>query len=294
MTRRHAAVAWVALVGALPGSASAYCRRSVCDGRVGTSCLPARAGDCGTPVRWPAPCVSFSLSASLPAGLRSDTALALMTAAFATWTTADCGGGRRPGLRVTHLGPVTCAAHEYNAELSNANLVVFHDGAWPYGLGEGKLALTSVSYGAGDAAIYDADIELNWRELQGMDLPSIALHEAGHFLGLAHSEDPASVMSEDVHAGAVFAGVLSPDDVRAICASYPPGAALACDATPRHGLRSACPGAGNPTRPDAKLAVAPGRGLTSLVVGLATLLAGLAWLVRRRRRGATACRRRST
>jgi hypothetical protein len=49
------------------------------------------------------------------------------------------------------------------------------------------------------------------------DLYSVALHEAGHVFGLADSDDPASVMSED------YAGVrtgLSPADVSAIQAIY--------------------------------------------------------------------------
>lgn len=224
----------------LAAPAHAYCRRSVCDGRAGTACVPARADDCGTPARWPSGCVAFSLADD--GALAAPAALAVMTTAFATWMAADCGYGQHPGLRVRARGPVACDRHEYNRDGGNANVIAFHGGAWPYGDGVGELALTSLSYDARDATILDADIEFHWRELAGMDLPLIALHEAGHFLGLAHSDDPASVMTADVHAGATAPHALSADDARAVCALFPPGA-MTCDDKPRGGLRRTCGGA---------------------------------------------------
>ena len=202
-----------------------------------------------------------------------------MTTAFQTWMAADCGNGQHPGLRVSHRGPVECTDHEYNAETGNANVVVFHAGAWPYGDGGGKLGLTSLSFSSRDATVYDADIEINWSEVRNMERPPIALHEAGHFLGLAHSDDPLSVMNAEVHGGAASTRELSADDVSAICAIYPPIAGtLACDATPRNGFRSACR-----TSPASEPAKARGHFPVVIALGLVTLAASLVWLQRRRR-----------
>jgi hypothetical protein len=66
-------------------------------------------------------------------------------------------------------------------------------------------------------------------EPQGVASPvmSIALHEAGHFLGIAHATDPNAVMTEEVDDDTMARTELTADDAAAICAAYPPGAAQA-------------------------------------------------------------------
>ncbi|XP_030553586.1 metalloendoproteinase 1-like [Rhodamnia argentea] len=67
---------------------------------------------------------------------------------------------------------------------------------------------------------YDADEpwSLNPSSTQ-MDLESVALHEIGHILGLAHSEDPKAVMYYGIAAGAVKR-VLQQDDIDGIHTLY--------------------------------------------------------------------------
>jgi hypothetical protein len=57
----------------------------------------------------------------------------------------------------------------------------------------------------------------------GMDLRFVALHEFGHSLGVAHSDDPTAIMYP-FYSGAVTDPVLQPDDIDAIQSIY--GAAV--------------------------------------------------------------------
>src|ERR1019366_8185381 len=79
------------------------------------------------------------------------------------------------------------------------------------------------------------------------DLGSILTHEAGHFLGLAHTADTSAVMYASYSPGAT---VLTPDDVAGICSIYPSdgtretgaGRILAgpCNPAPPLGFLTAC------------------------------------------------------
>ncbi|KAG8635119.1 metalloendoproteinase 3-MMP [Manihot esculenta] len=53
-----------------------------------------------------------------------------------------------------------------------------------------------------------------------VDVQSIAVHEIGHLLGLAHSQDPNAVMYPTIGSG-VIKRVLSPDDIGGIQTLYP-------------------------------------------------------------------------
>ena len=66
---------------------------------------------------------------------------------------------------------------------------------------------------AGDIHFNDAE---SWGDGSGIDLFSVALHEAGHALGLGHSDDPAAVMYPyySQHTG------LTADDIAGIQALY--------------------------------------------------------------------------
>jgi hypothetical protein len=137
------------------------------------------------------------------------------------------------------------------ASQGNANIVIFRDTDWnhPDEL-DGTLALTTVTFSEDDGAIYDADMEINGAlplttttppSQRGYDLQSIMTHEAGHFLGLAHSADPHATMYLSVGAGNDDKRKPSPDDIAGICSAYPPSRNLpACDPEPRHGFMSAC------------------------------------------------------
>src|SRR5262249_39732614 len=78
----------------------------------------------------------------------------------------------------------------------------------------------------------------------GYDLRSIFTHEAGHFLGLAHTqpEHPDATMFATYLPGETTKRTLSTDDVCGICAAYPPTRSANCDPTPVGGLTDGCGG----------------------------------------------------
>jgi MYXO-CTERM domain-containing protein len=239
------------MAGSLVGrDADAYCRTAVCaNGASGQRCTPAQQGDCGTPLRWAQGCFGYSVQEKASKSVSLATTQQILSSAFAAWTTADCGGGKKPGIKVSSLGTVVCNQKEYNQKGGNANLVVYRDDKWPYTGAGNTLALTTVTYNLDDGSIYDADLEINGTvELTvtptekgaKFDLQSIVTHEAGHMLGLAHSDKTDATMFVQYLPGEIKLRTLDPDDAAAICAAYPSANVDACDPTPRRGLASEC------------------------------------------------------
>lgn len=295
-------VAALAAASVLAGSsaASAFCRTSSCGEQgTGTVCDPARPGDCGIPLFWPTDCVGITIQEDASSKAPLAEAEAIWKKAFDAWTTAACPGGGTPHIRVNYMGPVSCDEHEYNQDkaLGNANIIIFRDDEWRHLGADSTLALTTVTYNKENGEIYDADIEVNSATVPitisdvdvKFDLQSIATHEAGHFLGLSHSEDMSATMTSQYMEGSVHLRDLEDDDKAAICAVYPPGDPIpeTCDATPRHGFSELC--ADDPRDPvdTGCCSIAPGapsgstRSAFGAVAGLALL--GLATAARRRK-----------
>jgi hypothetical protein len=242
------AVCWAA-ISLCPEVASAYCRTSVCNARVaGQLCVPAQPLDCGTPLYWAPACFGVSVQRHASAQVDLATAEALVAQAFAAWENVDCAGAR-PAIAVTLTEPVSCDQQEYNQEGGNANIVMFRDVEWPY-MGSGNtLALTTVTYNLDTGEIFDADLEVNsTMQVQlttteadvRYDVLSIITHEAGHMLGLAHSDVVDATMTVEYEPGHLELRSLHPDDAAAICAAYPPPDIDSCDPTPRHGFADEC------------------------------------------------------
>jgi hypothetical protein len=243
-----------------PAGVFAFCRTSTC-----TDCPRDPPTGCtigGKLIAWPDACLSFSVNKAASADIDLSGATALMGEAFATWEGARCGDdGAPPSIHVSPVfGPALCTEPEYNPHTGNANLIVFRDDTWPYTSKGHDLAATSLTFD-GDGTIYDADVEINAtgplalpmsEEVQAVqlgafaiitgqhDLPSIMVHEAGHFLGLDHSREENSVMLAELGPGEVRTQ-LTADDMAAICDAYPPDRDVsACDPTPRGGFASRC------------------------------------------------------
>jgi hypothetical protein len=138
------------------------------------------------------------------------------------------------------------------------NPIIFRDGTWPYHDSVNALGLTMLTIDTDTGEIYGADIEINSTMILvaqppapvgAYDLASILTHEAGHFLGLAHSADTTAVMYAFYHPGST---TLALDDIAGICSIYPPDgtrttaagpiAATTCDDTPRKGFSTSCDG----------------------------------------------------
>ena len=277
-------------------SALAYCRTSSC-GKAGTgqNCVPAQPGDCGTSLFWASPCVGYSIQQDASAKISFAVVAQVMKDSFAAWEKATCTGGN-PRFVAIELAAAECTKHEYNQEKGNTNLVVFRDDKWPYEGTNNTLALTTVTYNLDTGEIYDADMELNSAESAittsdtevEYDLQSITTHEAGHFLGLAHSSTLDATMFPDYKATQTGLRTLDPDDVLGVCAIYPAGTPIpaSCDTTPRHGFSTLCASDQTDTS-----STTPGCGcrierstLPTGAAGLAAVVAALGVGARRRSR----------
>ncbi len=249
------------------GVAHAYCRTSSCleasicsaEGYQGAQCtgkvcVPATPTDCGaaTTLHWPQPCTEWSLQQDASKQVTFAAAGPLVTQAFQAWMSATCPGGGSPNVKVSEGPPATCHKAEYNQTQHNAYIVMFDDDGWPYSgtaYMYNTLALTTVTYDVDSGDIYDADMEINSADNTfttgdtgvDYDLLSVVTHEAGHFLGLAHTATTTATMYAMYQEGSISKRDLAADDIAAICAAYPPAAPESgCDPTPRHGFSPLC------------------------------------------------------
>lgn len=207
---------------------------------------------------WRNACVGYSLQQDASRQITLDQATAATARAFAAWSSVTCKEGGHPSIAPENNGPVACSAVQYNENQPNQHVIIFRDDAWPYaGDPYNTLGLTRMKFDLNTGEIFDADMEINAFDhtlivegAPGTDeylLDNVLTHELGHFLGLAHSTDPKSIMYALYHGESAQ---LSDDDVTGICAIYPPAGQRAtidglidqdpCDATPRHGFASAC------------------------------------------------------
>lgn len=219
-----------ALAMTAPSAASAFCRTTTVP--VPADFSPA-GGSCftqGEPLYHPSQCVTFKVATAARNVIGANVIADTFARAFATWTAPNdrC----LPGISVVQVGTVegpVQVGYTANAPGSNANVIGFVQGPWPHGEGNDTLALTTVTFRADDGRILDADTEINrdvsWSATRPIgpseyDFGTAMLHEAGHFLGLAHSATPDSAMFASYTVG-TSRTTLDDDDVAGICAIYP-------------------------------------------------------------------------
>jgi MYXO-CTERM domain-containing protein len=295
------AAAWF---GAAP--AGAFCRTTTCDALDQTADCSRDANGCSTkgiPLEWPTQCVSFGVQkdGSPLRHITYATFDSIVKTAFDQWTATQCSNGAHPAFKVWDLGEIDCGDAEFNRCVPNANTWMFRDDTWPYTGITSTLALTTVTFELKTGKILDADVEVNsahtdiTTSAQGIvaDLQSIATHESGHFLGLAHSNDPQATMYTSYSPGDLSFRSLSDDDHAGICAVYPPGRTDGtCNGPmPLNGFSRSCAAPDAPTEcgnsntspKSSSCAVAPSGGRS--VLPWAAIAFGAAALGRRRHRG---------
>jgi hypothetical protein len=205
---------------------------------------------------WRNQCVSFNVNraASPRSSIGLSDAELVANTAFSKWWSVTCPGGGAPSILATEGPAVDCAGQ---AEGHN-NPIVFRDSNWPYTDATSTLGYTTLTVRLDTGEILGAEIEINSGQHtivltspppndQSYDLQSILTHEAGHFLGLAHSPDKTAVMYALYHAGST---TLQPDDISGICSIYSPDGARntldgeliasSCNPEPILGLEDLC------------------------------------------------------
>jgi hypothetical protein len=216
-------------------------------------------GDVLPPLFWRNQCVSYSFQ---KAGSKTISVLdttRIAAEAFAAWSSAPCPGGGTPNIIADAYPAVDCDSAKSQG---HNNVIIFRDADWPYD-SVNALGYTTLTIRVSTGEIIGAGIEINsggynivadapgpdagGGSATTYDLGSILTHEAGHFLGLAHSADATAVMYAHYHPGTT---ALTPDDVSGICSIYSPDgtrstsagpvAATACNAAPVLGFTSAC------------------------------------------------------
>ena len=235
MTR---ACAWLpALCLLLPlfasARAQAFCRTNSCDPARGENCTVDSDGcrQGAKPLYWGVNPVPFVVQAdgSVKNHIDASAFESVLSAAFSTWSNANCGAGKHPTISAVSMGQTPTATVEYVPGQSNANIFMFRDDTWMATIPGSALALTTVSYDWKTGQIFDADVEVNGtagnitngKPTDGADLPSIMTHEIGHFMGLDHSSKKTATMYISYEAGKGNLRSLDPDDVAAICTIYP-------------------------------------------------------------------------
>jgi MYXO-CTERM domain-containing protein len=316
--RSLVAASSLAAVFALAPRANAFCRTvtTTAPPDYNAASLGCYAGPPGSkPLYWLTSCVGYSLQQDASKYVTLDQATQAASNAFAVWSAASCPGGGSPSVQAVNNGPVSCGNVQYNKENANQHVIVFRDDAWPHNDSSNTLALTTVTFDLDTGELYDADMEINTYgnkitpnaspSAGEFSLDTIMTHEAGHFLGLAHSTLTSAIMYANYSAAST---TLTADDIDGICTIYPSNATRntaagsvaegSCDPAPRHGFNSLCMGPATDLPATTKKACsvsnvgASGEGGAGMLAMLGVL--GAALVARRRSaRGAKLPRMRS-
>jgi hypothetical protein len=234
-----------------PATAHAYCRTTTAPIPAGYDPTVSGCIGQGIPLAWPSMPVTYELNSAASKQVTLAEATPIFERSFAKWVAVSCattekdggdsaeaatGEGHGPALSFADVGPTdagyaSCEAGPCGYSANTApHVIIFRDSDWPYNDPENTLALTTVTFGEETGHIYAADMEINTHEhtvstsvpppINAYSLEAIATHEAGHFVGMAHSAVDTAVMYARYQPDAV---TLTPDDIEGVCAIYPEG-----------------------------------------------------------------------
>ncbi len=259
------ALAWaVLLCSSAPTTALAYCRLKAGEAVAGYSCSEG-----GIPLTWKRRCISYAVYPSASDDPPLQEILNAIDASFDSWTSVRCQGVPIE-IEIERLKDLSrCSVPQHNPDGPNLNSIAFVSDWLDRGNPPEAFALTSVWHDKATGEILDVDMEMNEDpELEGIlgkfgicpapietragelplcavdglvDIQNVVTHEAGHFLGLGHSEDLRSVMRFQAETRDLSKRTLEADDIEGICAIYPPGSLPEqCDFAPRNGKSLQC------------------------------------------------------
>lgn len=230
-------------------SASAYCALNTCKDITESEAEQSldlepytceRTDGCiseGKQLFWDSNCLTFGVSGvnTKSLGLSPDEFEAIVEDSFKVWEGVKCSNGKHPGLKVQSVGEVETNGDFFCEEEPRANLSVWSL-VTRWERSSNALGYTSSTHNRKDGEVFDADVELNLNKIANETAPEdyavvlgkIVTHEAGHFLGLAHSQDEEAVMYASYDTFDLFTRELNQDDIDGICDLYPPDDDLKC------------------------------------------------------------------
>jgi matrixin len=304
----------------MPSQARAFCRTTTARAPADydatqSGCFAGTdsQGRPGLPLFWRNACIGYNVHDPPSRKVSYDDATNALSIAFTVWSGASCpteGEGRsRASIDVRDLGPARCDAVQYKGRAPNQNIILFRDDTWDPATHGGPqvLGLTTVVFAPDTGEIFGADMEINTKDMEPIafnsdsietiekekkyDFLSVVTHEAGHFLGIGHSDSKGSTMFARYDKGEVHQRILAPDDVNAVCNVYRPDGTRAvlgdkvtvapgCDPTPRGGFTRECEDA----PPTTVCSVGPVPGRTASSAAGWTLALGVGILLARRGR----------
>jgi hypothetical protein len=222
------------------GPASAWCRTTTCDPTTGATCRKNDNGCIrdGVPLIWATSPIVYRFYKGGSSKFDDTTARSVIRRAFQAWENVQCSRGKtsvkfQEGPDITQDKPLDAK------QASQPFGIYYRDDSWPHDDADESIALTNQIYGKITGTIEYADIEINTAKVDfsltdenrdGTDLQAVLTHEVGHYLGLAHSNDPDSIMvarycqagNDRCKGGIDRARALSADDESAVCAAYEP------------------------------------------------------------------------
>ncbi len=291
MHLRHGLLVLVSLLVA--ADASAFCRTTTAPTDPSFSPKPGTCWTQGIFVFHQRTCVGYSIESPGSAKLDMAAFAPLVEQAFASWRASNCDGGA-PTIQTMFRGNTTSASFGYDVNGGpNASAIVFRDDKWPHGERTSEVILTTLTFNRDTGEILDADMEVNTAEVDftltdpvprnGTDMLSALTHEAGHFLGLAHSSDVSATMYARYTAGSTSFRTLEPDDQQGLCSIYLSSGKRVTS------TGQVAPGACDPTAPPPPMSTTTSKGCSAGPRGdgtaaLALLGAAVAVVLRRRRR----------
>lgn len=213
-----------------PAPALAYCQLTTEAPAMSTCPSPCQSA--GEPVSWWNRSVAFSINDQFIPDLPPETAQRVIAESFAEWTQQSC---TTRGINLSLVlneapTPITTVGHE-----DGEHVIIYRNAAeWSArGYSSRAFALTEVDFVEQTGEIVGADMELNGGLGQFADCPdvgcvpgaqvdlaNVVTHEAGHVIGLAHSEVADSTMFCDAQPFEVNKRDLHPDDHQAVCDIY--------------------------------------------------------------------------
>lgn len=237
-----------ALLLVAPVTAWAYCRATT---TAPTPTCPSHCEEQGAPLFWSPGEITYVFNAGGFPGVPATTVKEEFRRAFDAWSKVDCGSASPllelvagPSTTVLTSGPI-------DAEPDQNVIVLYSAEEWrTRKLPSRAYALTALWFDTASGEILGADMQLNGGmgsfvrcqdsgcSVGEIDLRNVATHEAGHFLGLGHSDRPESSMWCSASPTDLGKRQLSSDDELGFCAIYG-AASRAAEATQDEQVRGA-------------------------------------------------------